>query len=89
MLLFKGGTSLSKVYRVIERFSEDIDLILDWRTVTGEDPQADRSNTAQAKLNKAIEADAQAYIARELLPRVTAILACSPSLASSHSVPAR
>ena len=74
LLLFKGGTSLSKVYRVIERFSEDIDLILDWRTVTGEDPQADRSNTAQAKLNKAIEADAQAYIARELLPRVTAIL---------------
>lgn len=25
-LVFKGGTSLSKVYRVIERFSEDIDL---------------------------------------------------------------
>jgi len=27
--LFKGGTSLSKVYNVIERFSEDIDLSLD------------------------------------------------------------
>jgi hypothetical protein len=25
-LLFKGGTSLSKVYGVIDRFSEDIDL---------------------------------------------------------------
>ena len=25
-LLFKGGTSLSKVFRVIDRFSEDIDL---------------------------------------------------------------
>src|SRR5215467_6157227 len=25
-LVFKGGTSLSKVFRVIERFSEDIDL---------------------------------------------------------------
>lgn len=25
-LLFKGGTSLSKVYRIIERFSEDIDI---------------------------------------------------------------
>lgn len=29
--VFKGGTSLSKSYHVIERFSEDIDLILDWR----------------------------------------------------------
>ena len=28
-LVFKGGTCLSKVYNVIERFSEDIDLILD------------------------------------------------------------
>ena len=28
---FKGGTSLSKCYQLIERFSEDIDLILDWR----------------------------------------------------------
>lgn len=28
-LLFKGGTSLSKVYRAIDRFSEDVDLSLD------------------------------------------------------------
>jgi predicted nucleotidyltransferase component of viral defense system len=27
-LVFKGGTSLSKVYGVIDRFSEDIDLSL-------------------------------------------------------------
>ena len=27
-LIFKGGTSLSKAYGVIERFSEDIDLVL-------------------------------------------------------------
>lgn len=29
-LVFKGGTSLSKVFGVIDRFSEDIDLVLDW-----------------------------------------------------------
>lgn len=29
LLMFKGGTSLSKVYQLIERFSEDIDLVLD------------------------------------------------------------
>src|SRR4051794_10678327 len=28
-LLFKGGTSLSKVYGAIERFSEDVDLSFD------------------------------------------------------------
>ncbi len=28
---FKGGTSLSKGFNLIERFSEDIDLIFDWR----------------------------------------------------------
>jgi hypothetical protein len=32
-LLFKGGTSLSKVFNLIERFSEDIDLVLDIREV--------------------------------------------------------
>ena len=30
---FKGGTSLSKAYGLIQRFSEDIDLILDWRVL--------------------------------------------------------
>lgn len=28
-LTFKGGTSLSKIYRVIDRFSEDIDLSIE------------------------------------------------------------
>lgn len=28
-LAFKGGTSLSKAWKIIERFSEDIDLVLD------------------------------------------------------------
>lgn len=28
-IIFKGGTSLSKAYSIIERFSEDVDLIID------------------------------------------------------------
>jgi len=28
-IVFKGGTSLSKAYKIIERFSEDIDLVID------------------------------------------------------------
>jgi predicted nucleotidyltransferase component of viral defense system len=43
--LFKGGTSLSKVYRIIERFSEDIDLVID-RHVLGFADDADPINIA-------------------------------------------
>jgi len=32
-LVFKGGTSLSKVYRAIDRFSEDIDVTYDIRAI--------------------------------------------------------
>lgn len=31
--IFKGGTSLSKCYNVIKRFSEDVDLVLRWDTI--------------------------------------------------------
>jgi len=51
--VFKGGTSLSKSYHVIERFSEDIDLILDWREILDEaNPWDDRSKTKQDQFNK-------------------------------------
>jgi len=71
LLMFKGGTSLSKVYRLIERFSEDIDLILDWRVLTGDDPVAERSRTQQEKLNEMIDQQAQAYIGDKLLARIS------------------
>lgn len=75
LLMFKGGTSLSKVYGLIERFSEDIDLILDWRVLGGDDPLAERSRTRQAELNEAINREAQAYIAGPLLANLVAALA--------------
>lgn len=51
-LIFKGGTSLSKVYRMIERFSEDIEVSLDRARLgfSGElDPEAGRSAKEQAR----------------------------------------
>ena len=36
-LRFKGGTSLSKGYGLIKRFSEDLDLILDKSLVLGDE----------------------------------------------------
>jgi hypothetical protein len=35
-LTFKGGTSLSKVYRIIDRFSEDVDLTYDIRELAAD-----------------------------------------------------
>ena len=74
ILMFKGGTSLSKVFDLIGRFSEDIDLILDWELLTGENPYADRTKNKQTKFNAQINEDAQKYIADELLPIVSEIL---------------
>ena len=73
-LMFKGGTSLSKVYGVIERFSEDIDLILDWRMLTEIDPMMARSKTKDAKLSKDINAEAIIYIADVLFNRVADVI---------------
>lgn len=85
-LMFKGGTSLSKVFHLIERFSEDIDLILDWRVVVGDvDPLAKLSKTKQEKLNTEINERAQAYIAQQILPMIEEIISpiCTCALAEN------
>lgn len=53
-ITFKGGTSLSKAFNLISRFSEDINLILDWRVLGyGKlEPWEKRSNTKQDAFNK-------------------------------------
>lgn len=73
-ILFKGGTSLSKVFGLIERFSEDVDLILDWSEVTGEDPTTERSVTKQDAFNKALLAQAHAYLRDTFLPETQALV---------------
>ena len=74
ILMFKGGTSLSKIYGLIERYSEDIDLILDWDLLTKENPNKPRTKTQQSKYNKSINEKAKVYINDELLPKVSEIL---------------
>ncbi len=66
---FKGGTSLSKCFGLIERFSEDIDLILDWRVLGYEEkePWLERSNTKQDKFNKEVNEKTEIFLRDELL----------------------
>jgi len=70
LLRFKGGTSLSKCFGVIERFSEDIDLILDWTELTQADLTQTLSSTQQSKLNDKINSQAQDVIKQTLLPLI-------------------
>ncbi len=52
-LVFKGGTSLSKAYNIIKRFSEDVDITYDIRTIApdlvGDNDEALPDNRSQEK----------------------------------------
>lgn len=73
-ITFKGGTSLSKAFHLISRFSEDIDLILDWRVLGyGKDePWEKRSNTKQDAFNKEANARAEVFLSETFCPAVKA-----------------
>lgn len=73
---FKGGTSLSKSFQLIERFSEDIDLILDWRKLgyAIEEPLETRSNTAQERFKKEMNAKCEAFLKDEFIPIMQQVL---------------
>jgi hypothetical protein len=76
-LAFKGGTSLSKAYGAIERFSEDIDLVLDWRLLgyTREEPWSDRSATKQDAFVKEANQRTVEFLEREFAPALRDSLA--------------
>ena len=48
-MAFKGGTSLSKVFRVIDRFSEDVDITIDYKAFNCEDPFPDGISKTKIK----------------------------------------
>jgi hypothetical protein len=70
-LLFKGGTSLSKIFHAINRFSEDIDLAVDYAALgfTGvRDPRRQGlSRTKQTRLLDDMLRDCQRYIGSEFI----------------------
>jgi hypothetical protein len=77
-LLFKGGTTLSKVFGVIRRFSEDIDLAIDYAALgfTGDrDPHHPMSNTKRTKLLDEMLAVCRDYIATDFLSALTSRMA--------------
>ena len=71
-LAFKGGTSLSKCFGLINRFSEDIDVVLDWRLL-GYDTEVlweERSRTQQEKINKETIIKTNEFLCGVLIPEL-------------------
>ena len=70
---FKGGTSLSKAHTLIQRFSEDIDLILDWRVLGYRmtEPWDVRSKTKQEEFNREANERTILFLRDTLLPQMT------------------
>jgi nucleotidyltransferase AbiEii toxin of type IV toxin-antitoxin system len=72
-LIFRGGTSLSKVFNVIHRFSEDVDLTLDRRLlgfIGDKDPaEASSNRTRQILIDEMIERYRE-YIADIIKPQL-------------------
>ena len=68
-MAFKGGTSLSKVYHAIERFSEDIDVTVDYRSLIADAPPLDSlSGNQRKKLSAGLKKALFEYITQELVP---------------------
>src|SRR5271170_960957 len=76
-LLFKGGTSLSKGYGLIERFSEDIDITV-FREDIGQSATVEELETLSGKKRTArldaIKSACQTYIQGPMLERLRGLL---------------
>ena len=67
-MAFKGGTSLSKVFNLIKRFSEDCDVTIDYHNFK---PDLDLENTSRSQIKKIsaqLKKELQSYIAETVLP---------------------
>jgi hypothetical protein len=78
MLIFKGGTSLSKAYRLIERFSEDVDVSMD-RAGLGfgdeaSDPEAVISGKERRRRIHRLKETCQHKIVDDLRPMMSKII---------------
>lgn len=74
--VFKGGTSLSKVFGAIDRFSEDIDLGLTPASLGWEETDLDEapSNSQRQKRNKQLQADCATAVDTRFMPELEAVV---------------
>lgn len=75
-MAFKGGTSLSKIFQAIHRFSEDVDVTLDYRDLCPDmsiDPFADGTSKSKKKsFGEQLKMRVREYIHQDLMPPISA-----------------
>ena len=74
-LVFKGGTSLSKAYGVIRRFSEDVDLTYDIRAIASDligdtGSPLPTTKSQEKKWSKEIRARLSSWVDAEIVPQL-------------------
>jgi hypothetical protein len=67
-MAFKGGTSLSKCYGLIDRFSEDVDVTVDYREFMPDLDFAKESKSALKKKRKELQVMVADYVADYVIP---------------------
>ncbi|MBL8584830.1 MAG: nucleotidyl transferase AbiEii/AbiGii toxin family protein [Rhizobiaceae bacterium] len=86
-LVFKGGTSLSKAYGVIRRFSEDVDLTYDIRALApdlvGDSGEAlPKTRSEEKRWTSAVRERLPQWVAGAVQPVIATALATGPLTAS-------
>ena len=88
-LTFKGGTSLSKVWKIIDRFSEDIDIVIERSSLgfSGDrDPENAPTRSAQKRLVDELKAACAECARNEIAPVLTSHLRSAAGPAVSDVV---
>lgn len=67
---FKGGTSLSKVYGLINRFSEDIDITIDYRNFLPDLNPSENSRSQLKKLSNKLNDALKIYVQETVQPYI-------------------
>jgi hypothetical protein len=93
-LVFKGGTSLSKAYGIIHRFSEDVDLTYDIREIAGDligkgNAPLPETRSQEKKWTKEIRERLAKWADSEIVPNINAALKTQKLKATAHAEDAK
>ncbi|MBX7257530.1 MAG: nucleotidyl transferase AbiEii/AbiGii toxin family protein [Candidatus Hydrogenedentes bacterium] len=74
-MAFKGGTSLSKVFGIIRRFSEDVDVSLDYRDLLedpNDAPTGESSRSSLRRIAEHLKEQVREHVEQHMLPPLSA-----------------
>jgi len=69
-MAFKGGTSLSKAYGLIQRFSEDVDITIDYRNFHNEIDFTNTSKSQLKKISQQLKMNLKSHVSKHTLPHL-------------------